>query len=185
MNTYVLKMENQDIIYEYKKNKRGRRISISVKSGGRVVVSAPRLVNRWLAEKFLAEKKDWVLRALNKIKSQPPRLLAEKNRNEYLKLKESARRIIMAKIIEINKIYNFKFNRVAIRDQSTRWGSCSKQGNLNFSYKVVKLPEFALNYIVIHELCHLREFNHSPKFWELVRIASPEYKKARKLLKEI
>ena len=65
--------------------------------------------------------------------------------------------------------------RVTIREQRTKWGSCSGQGNLNFNWKLIMAPPEALDYVVIHELCHLYEFNHSPRFWERVSRYMPEY----------
>ena len=76
-----------------------------------------------------------------------------------------------------------EFGRVAIRDQKSRWGSCSAKKNLNFNWKLIMAPEEALTYVVIHELCHLIEFNHSPRFWNLVRERMPEYEYWKKWLK--
>ncbi len=75
------------------------------------------------------------------------------------------------------------FGRVTIRDQKSRWGSCSQKGNLNFNWKLIMAPEEALEYVVIHELCHLIEFNHSPRFWRLVEGQMPEYEYWKKWLK--
>ena len=77
-----------------------------------------------------------------------------------------------------------QFNRVAIRDQSSRWGSCSAKHNLNFNWKLIMAPPEVLDYVVIHELCHLIEFNHSPRFWRLVEGQMPEYAFWKKWLKE-
>ena len=74
--------------------------------------------------------------------------------------------------------------RIAIRDQKTRWGSCSNKGNLNFNWKLVLAPPEAMDYVVVHELCHLREFSHSPRFWKLVGGVLPEYEFWKKWLKE-
>ncbi len=73
--------------------------------------------------------------------------------------------------------------RVAIRDQKSRWGSCSQMGNLNFNWKLIMAPPQALDYVVIHELCHLYEFNHSPRFWQLVARQMPDYEVWKKWLK--
>lgn len=75
------------------------------------------------------------------------------------------------------------FGRVAIRDQKSRWGSCSAKRNLNFNWKLIMAPPEALEYVVIHELCHLIEFNHSPRFWNLVKQQMPEYESWKKWLK--
>ena len=76
-----------------------------------------------------------------------------------------------------------EYGRVAIRDQKSRWGSCSAKGNLNFNWKLIMAPPEALRYVVIHELCHRIEFNHSPRFWALVRRQMPEYECWKKWLK--
>ncbi len=75
------------------------------------------------------------------------------------------------------------FGRVAIRDQKSRWGSCSRKGNLNFNWKLIMAPPPVLDYVVIHELCHRLEFNHSPRFWSLVESQMPEYEAWKKWLK--
>jgi predicted metal-dependent hydrolase len=103
-------------------------------------------------------------------------------RSEYLKYKEQARIIAHKKVEKYSKIYNFKYNKIAIRNQKTRWGSCSKSGNLNFSYKIAILPEHLVNYIIVHEVCHLGEFNHSQNFWDLVAQTIPDYVELRKEL---
>ena len=76
------------------------------------------------------------------------------------------------------------YGRVAIRDQRSRWGSCSAKGNLNFNWKLIMAPPEALTYVVIHELCHRIEFNHSPRFWALVQAQMPEYEAWKKWLKQ-
>lgn len=108
-----------------------------------------------------------------------------KNRTQYLKYKEQARTLIKEKIEVFNKIYEFRYGRIAIRNTKSRWGSCSKNGNLNFNYKIVFLPPKLADYLIVHEMCHLKEFNHSKKFWDLVRKAVPDYKELRKELKNI
>jgi predicted metal-dependent hydrolase len=108
-----------------------------------------------------------------------------KNRVQYLKYKEIARALVMEKLAEFNKIYELSFNHITIRDTKSRWGSCSKKGNLNFNYRIVFLPPPLADYLVVHELCHLQEFNHSQKFWNLVAVAVPDYKKLRKELKNV
>jgi predicted metal-dependent hydrolase len=73
--------------------------------------------------------------------------------------------------------------RITIRDQKSRWGSCSSKGNLNFNWKLIMAPECVLDYVVIHELCHLIEFNHSPRFWQCVYAQMPDYEAWKKWLK--
>lgn len=103
-------------------------------------------------------------------------------RAAYKKHKESARALVHKKLTEHNAHYALTFGKIAIRNQRTRWGSCSKNGNLNFHYRIVELPEHLADYIIVHELCHLAEFNHSKRFWGLVAQKIPDHKAARKAL---
>jgi predicted metal-dependent hydrolase len=107
------------------------------------------------------------------------------SRVNYLKYKEQARALVHERINHFNDFYNFKFNQVSIKNTKSRWGSCSKKGNLNFNYKIVLLPPKLADYLVVHEMCHLEQFDHSEKFWKLVSIAIPEYKERRKELKRV
>lgn len=77
-----------------------------------------------------------------------------------------------------------RYGNVTIRDQKTKWGSCSKKGNLSFNWRLILFPEQVRRYIVIHELCHLRQFDHSPKFWALVERFDPNYETSITWLKE-
>lgn len=110
---------------------------------------------------------------------------SKKSREEYLKHKERARGLVQGKVEEFCKMYGFKAGKVSVRNQRTRWGSCSKKGNLNFNYKIALLPEKLADYIVVHEVCHLGEFNHSRNFWNLVARAAPDYLQLRAELKKL
>lgn len=101
---------------------------------------------------------------------------------EYLKHKEEARRLVKEKLEYFNTFYNFNYGRIAIKNHKRRWGSCSEKGNLNFNYRIVFLPSHLQNYLIVHELSHLGEFNHSPAFWSLVAKVLPDWQKSRKEL---
>ncbi len=104
-------------------------------------------------------------------------------RKHYLKYKESARIVIHERAQYFSQTYGVRVGRISIRDQKTRWGSCSKKGNLNFNYKLALLPSHLRDYVIVHEICHLIEFNHSKKFWAQVERAAPEWRKARRELR--
>lgn len=89
-------------------------------------------------------------------------------RREYVLYKEAARALVHEKLQFFNQHYKLVWGSVAVRNQKSRWGSCSKAGNLNFNYRIALLPPHLQDYIIVHELCHLKEFNHSNKFWQLV-----------------
>ncbi len=103
---------------------------------------------------------------------------------DYKKYKEDARALAHARIAILNTHYGFRVGRVSIRDTKSRWGSCSKSGNLNFNYKILFLPPYIADYIIVHELCHLKEFNHSVNFWNLVAETVPNHKAIRAELKK-
>lgn len=86
----------------------------------------------------------------------------------YKAHKEYARTIITERVLYWNQFYNFSFNRIAIKNQKRCWGSCSANQNLNFNYKIIFIPEALMDYVIVHELCHLAEMNHSKAFWKRV-----------------
>jgi predicted metal-dependent hydrolase len=108
-----------------------------------------------------------------------------KRKSSYFANKELARELVHARLGYFAPRYGLLYNRVAIRNQKSRWGSCSSKKNLNFNYRIIFLEPHLVDYIIVHELCHLAEFNHSQKFWSLVAQAIPDWQKMRKELKSI
>jgi len=104
-------------------------------------------------------------------------------RNNYFKHKEAALGLAVDRANRYAGIYRCRFNKITIKNQKTRWGSCSKKGNLNFNYRILFLPEETRDYIVVHEICHLKELNHSRKFWALVAQVFPNHKEIRRGLR--
>lgn len=102
-----------------------------------------------------------------------------------IKKREQARRFVEGRIKYFNSFYNFKINRIAIKNQATRWGSCSSKGNLNFNYKIIYLRPALADYLIVHELCHLGQMNHSKKFWALVSKTMPDYAKINKEIRKM
>ncbi|MGH7141353.1 MAG: M48 metallopeptidase family protein [Minisyncoccia bacterium] len=113
------------------------------------------------------------------------RLTRRSSRKRHASARERARTLAEVRLAHYAPIYGVFFGRIFIRDQKTRWGSCSSKGNLNFNWRIATLPPMLVDYVVVHELCHLIEFNHSPKFWALVGRTVPTYKEARKHLRAI
>lgn len=107
------------------------------------------------------------------------------NTTQYLAHKSIALEIARNRLKHFNAFYQFNINKVTIKNQKTRWGSCSKKGNLNFNYKIALLPAHLSDYVIVHELCHLRQLNHSPAFWKLVENTIPNYKKIKREFKKI
>lgn len=185
-----LKIANQIIPYSIKLSNRARRMRICVGYDVGVVVTMPRGFSPGIADKFVWQKQDWILKSLayfsaigGSASGGKGKMFVKSGRREYLKNRLQALDLAKAKIVQWNSHYNFSFGKISIKNQKSRWGSCSKKGNLNFNFKIVHLPESLVDYLVVHELCHLREFNHSKNFWGLVGQAIPDYKKLRKELK--
>ena len=99
--------------------------------------------------------------------------------------REEARILVENRLSVFNKFYKFNINRIAIKNTTTRWGSCSSKKNLNFNYKIIYLKPHLADYLIVHELCHLGELNHSKRFWALVSQTIPDYVKISKELKGV
>ena len=112
-------------------------------------------------------------------------MLRRRTTRDYVRHKHAALLLAQKKVAEWNAFYGFRVGKISVKNQKTRWGSCSRKGNLNFNYKILFLPEPLADYLVVHELCHLGEFNHSHKFWNLVAQTLPDYKARRVALKKI
>jgi hypothetical protein len=111
------------------------------------------------------------------------RVTLKGRRQDYLRHKEQARALAHGLVRHYAAAYGVPIKKIFIKNPKTRWGSASKNGNLNFHYKMVFLSPRLAEYLVVHEVCHLKEFNHSPKFWALVGQQLPDYKKLRKQLR--
>jgi predicted metal-dependent hydrolase len=112
-------------------------------------------------------------------------LLTRRNRPNYLANKEAARALVHARLLHFNTLYKHQLKKIFIKNHKSRWGSCSQKGNLNFNYKIVFLPPEVADYVIVHELCHLKEFNHSQAFWAEVSKALPHYVAFRKELRRL
>lgn len=170
-------------MYTFKTSTRARHLSISVHPGGEVVVTVPKHMSAVQADAFVQKKRDWIEKKVKLMEKYSPQVKMRLSKKEIASLKQKARALVEEKLPQFNEHYQYSWNTVAIRGQKTRWGSCSKKGNLNFNYKIALLPENLADYIVVHELCHLGEFNHSERFWGLVAQTIPDYKNRRSELK--
>ncbi len=160
---------------------RARRVRITIRPGGEVVATLPRGVSRAVLDRFLARKAAWIAGAVARMKkvATPVKL----PRGHYKANRAAALKFVRERIVVLNAQYGFTFQSITIRNQRSRWGSCSKRGNLSFNYRLLLLPPELADYVIVHELCHLQELNHSPRFWALVARAIPHPKKARAALR--
>jgi predicted metal-dependent hydrolase len=174
-------LQNKKIEYRLLDSKRARCLRITIYPGGELSATLPKNMPFDNLENFLRQKADWILRKMKIAKKKKPAFdLPKASRKDYLQRKEEARSLVLEKVRYFAEIYKAHPTKISIRNQKSRWGSCSRKGNLNFNYRFVYLPEKYRDYIVVHELCHLKEFNHSKKFWDWVALAVPDYRKIRK-----
>ncbi len=185
MNKILFSSQRGDFWYVIRKSKRAKHLGLSVYCDGHVVATVPHTVNTENVLPFVLKKEDWVRKKLAYYDGFENVSLAQLKKSDYIKHKEEARILICKQLDTFSKIYRFSYNKVSIRNQKTCWGSCTGKRNLNFNYKILFLSEELRNYIIVHELCHLKEMNHSPKFWELVAQEIPNYKEIRSQLKKI
>lgn len=171
-----------DIVYSDRKT-----IAIQVKPDGSVILRAPKRCPWSFIEKFLYEKAEWVehqrdimAQRERQAKASGKQPLTEK---EIKKLKEDARIYFYETANRFAPQMGVDFGRITIREQKTRWGSCSSQGNLNFNWRLMLAPEPVREYVVVHELAHRKEMNHSKAFYREVKKVMPDYEKRRKWLK--
>lgn len=173
-----------DIKYQKRHSARAKYLSISVHQDSHVIVTVPRWVSDGAIERFVEKNILWIKRKIIEQNKHPRLSFPFSGKRSYKKYKEGARKIIEERTAHLNQYFNFEYKRISIRDQKTRWGSCSERGNLNFSYKLAFLPERLRDYVIIHELCHLKEMNHGKGFWALVATLEPDYKELRRVLKK-
>ena len=171
--------------YEYtlKRSKR-KTISVEISREAKIIVRAPLKMSVKDIEAFLDSKSEWIDRHLSDMKQKlasMPRRLTEAEKNE---LGKNARIVISKRTEHFAKIMGVDYNRIYIKYQKTRFGSCSTKGNLNFNALVALMPSEILDYVIVHELSHLTEMNHSKCFWSEVERVIPDYKRKRKWLKE-
>ena len=162
-----------------------KTLTVEITADARVIVRAPNFTSKQTIDKFLNEKSSWINSHLKKIQAQnadakaPPKLSPK----ELESLKARARNFLPERLYELAKEFSFFPNRVSIRAQKSRWGSCSSKGNINLNCLLLFAPRMVQDYVIIHELCHLHEMNHSARFWAQVANCMPNYELAQKWLK--
>lgn len=163
-----------------------KTVSIQVNPDLSVTVKAPRYATKKEIERILVEKENWILKHIEKIRQQQAVLdtVDQLTMEEIRELADKAMADIPKRVASFAKQIGVTYGRITIRNQKTRWGSCSSKGNLNFNCLLVLAPENVIDYVVVHELCHRKEMNHSRAFWQEVEKVLPDYKIYRKWLKE-
>ena len=159
--------------------------SITVERDGTVTIRAPFFMSERKIREIIDERKEWIERAQKKMASRSERLnsLTPITSNEIKALKVTAKPIITEKVRHFADKMGVEYGKITIRCQKTRYGSCTAKGNLNFNCLIMLMPEKIIDYVIVHELCHIKEMNHSRRFWNVVESVLPDYKERRKWLK--
>ena len=177
-------LEGTSVSYTVRQSTRAKRVSITVSPSGDVSVTLPTRLSEKHSESFLREKSKWVLKQLTALEGQDIRLIPKHTKKEEHLYKEYARLYVAHVLSKYKKVYPFSYTDVRIKTHTSQWGSCSSKRILNFNYKLIFLPTELSEYVVVHELCHLKEMNHSKRYWALVAETIPDHKKWRKWIRD-
>ncbi|MGM9586894.1 MAG: M48 family metallopeptidase [Candidatus Limivicinus sp.] len=170
--------EQIEIIHSKRKT-----VAIQIKSNGRIVVRAPLRMSKTDITRLVEEKSGWIEKHLAQLRRQSDSAEPAFTAGQLRQLAEAARQDFPRRAARFAPLVGVSYGRITIRAQKSRWGSCSSKGNLNFNCLLMLCPEEVRDYVVVHELCHRKEMNHSDRFWQELARVFPDYEKPRKWLK--
>lgn len=162
---------------EYVRHRRARRYVLRLLADGRLRVTVPRGGSRREADAFVARQQPWIARQRAVLAA--PRWTTDERRV----LLRRARHELPMRLLELANAHGLVVAAVSIRNQRTRWGSCGPDGRISLNWRLIAMPDWVRDYVLIHELMHLRHLNHSPAYWARVAAACPDFEKARRWLR--
>ncbi len=174
-----------EVVYSARKT-----MGLEIKADGAVIARMPAGTPDPAALRFLKQHQQWIVRKWMEVERRQeerqqrplPDYITDPEKKKLYR--SQAREVISRRAAYFAPLMGVSYNRIAIKETKTRWGSCSAKGNLNFHWKLILMPAKILDYVVVHELAHLKEMNHSPRFWAQVEKMLPDYRQRRKWLKE-
>ncbi len=177
-----MKTREETISFEVIRSGR-KTMALQIRRDGSVVVRCPLRVTDRQAQEFVRDHETWIRQHREEVlrRNHEQTVYTEEQVKQY---RQHARWLLARKTWEWAGKMEVTYGKITIRDQSTRWGSCSAKGNLNYNWRLVLVPEELLDYVVVHELAHRKEMNHSPRFWKLVEEQLPDYRERRKRLRD-
>ena len=184
MNTPIGK---SDIKIEIIRSSR-KTLAIEIRPDMRVIVRAPHRAPNGYIEQFISDRADWIVEHLRRMEQKNRQCndtlpVKKLSNNDIKKLADKACTCIPGRVAHFAPLVGVTYGRITIRNQRTRWGSCSSRGNLNFNCLLMLAPPEVIDYVVVHELCHRKELNHSQLFWNEVARVLPGYAEQEKWLK--
>jgi predicted metal-dependent hydrolase len=163
---------------------RARRYLIRVREDGIVRVTVPRWGSKREAKAFAEREHAWIEKQLQRVARERSRLRPQPLAPDAERaLRSRAKQELPPRLLEIATLHGLAVTRITVRDQRSRWGSCARSGHICLNWRLVTMPDFVRDYVMIHELMHLKRMDHSPAFWKLVEAACPAYRDARAWLK--
>lgn len=169
--------------YTLKVSNRVRTMKLAVYHDGNFVVTVPRRIHESIIANFIVQKALWIIEKIEYFKNNPRPKAVVHSASEIAEYKKQAKKILEERLPHFSTYYGVTYKNVVVKNITSRWGSCSSKGNLNFNYKIATLTPELSDYIIVHELCHLKEMNHSRNFWNLVEKQIPHHRELRKQLK--
>lgn len=161
-------------------------MTLTINSDKKVVVKVPIGTPDSVAIAFIQEKKDWIIKHILKVESQTnfAKEMGKLSADDIKQLKKKAQILIPQRVEYYASLSGITYKRISIRLQKTRWGSCTREGNLNFNCLLVLMPQEIMDSVIVHELCHRKHMNHSKAFYDEVLKLFPDYKRCIKWLKQ-
>lgn len=161
-----------------------KTIALQIKGDGRIIVRAPLRMAARDIQRFVDSKAAWIEKHLDIIQQRQQPVGSAFTLEQLQQLADTAKSDLPQRVARFAALVGVTYGRITIRAQKSRWGSCSGKGNLNFNCLLMLCPEDVRDYVVVHELCHRKELNHSPRFWAEVEKVLPGYRVHRKWLKD-
>lgn len=164
-----------------------KTLAVQVRADGTVVARAPLRMSEEHIRSFLTEKESWIrkqqerMRARSEVRQQE---IIHLDAEQEKELRRRAGAVFAQRTAYFAQQMGVTYGKITVRDQKTRWGSCSQRGNLNFNFRLLLAPPEVLDYVVVHELCHRKEMNHSARFWYEVAQVLPDYQEQKAWLKQ-
>jgi predicted metal-dependent hydrolase len=176
--------------FTFVRHPRARRYVIHVADDGTVRVTVPRWGSKREAEAFARLERAWIEKQQRRLETERERRTRSASEpppseQEQRALRARATRELPPRLLELAARHGIAVSRVSVRNQRWRWGSCSRSGHICLNWRLVQMPEPVRDYVLIHELMHLKRMDHSPKFWKLVAEACPAYQDARRWLRQV
>ena len=168
---------------EFVRHPRARRYLIRVRVDGSVRVTIPRRGSRREAAEFYNRQQAWILEQQQRVARLRHRLPEDLPEDEQRHLRVRARRELPARLLELAEPLGLSVRRISVRNQRQRWGSCSPSGLICLNWRLITMPDWIRDYVLYHELMHLKRMDHSPAFWRLVAQVCPRYQEARRWLR--